>query len=76
MVSILKTFILLSPVIVWCILVWYSFKWEKRYKGKTAEELNAMHYFKKKARNDILLWLSGFIATIIFMLILVFYLIK
>jgi len=69
--SLFKTFILLLPIIVWTILVWYSFKWEKRYKGKTAEELNAMCYFKKKTRNDLLLWLSGFIATIIFMVILV-----
>jgi len=66
-----KTIILLSPIIVWCILVWYSFKWERRYKGKTAEELKAMQYFKKKTRNDLLLWLSGFIATIIFMLLLI-----
>ena len=69
--ALFKTIILLSPVIVWSILVWYSFKWEKRYKGKTAEELNAMQYFKKKTRYDLLLWLSGFIATIIFMVILV-----
>jgi len=71
METLFKTIILLSPIIVWGILVWYSYKWEKRYKGKTAEELNAMHYFKKKTRNDLLLWLSGFISTIIFMLILV-----
>ena len=69
--ALFKTVILLSPIMVWSILVWYSFKWEKRYKGKTAEELNAMQYFKKKTRYDLLLWLSGFIATIIFMVILV-----
>jgi hypothetical protein len=65
-----KMAILLSPIIVWSILVWYSFKWEKQYKGKTQEELIAMNYFKKKKRNDLLLWLSGFIATILFMLLL------
>ena len=44
--------------------------WEKQYKGKKQEELVAMNYFKKKKRNDLLLWLSGFIATIVFMLLL------
>ena len=70
METICKTIILLSPIIVWSILVWYSFKWERHYKGKKPEELVAMNYFKKKTRNDLLLWLSGFIATIIFMLLL------
>jgi len=70
METIFKTIILLSPIIVWSILVWYSFKWERHYKAKKPEELVAMNYFKKKTRNDLLLWLSGFIATIIFMLLL------
>ena len=70
MEKLFKTIILLSPIIVWSILVWYSFKWEKQYKEKKPEELVAMNYFKKKTRNDLLLWLSGFIATIIFMLFL------
>ena len=70
MEKLFKTIILFSPIIVWSILVWYSFKWEKHYKGKKPEELAAMNYFKKKTRNDLLLWLSGFIATIIFMLLL------
>ena len=69
--DLVKTIILFSPIGAWSILVWYSFKWEKRYKGKKPEELNNMNYFKKKKRNDLLLWLSGFIATIIFMMILV-----
>jgi hypothetical protein len=55
---------------MWIILVWYSFKWDKQYKGKKPEELVAMNYSKKKKRNDLLLWLSGFIATIVFMLLL------
>ena len=70
METIFNTIILLSPIIVWSMLVWYSFKWERRYKRKKQEELVAMNYFKKKTRNDLLLWLSGFIATIIFMLLL------
>jgi len=71
MKDLIKAIILLSPVIAWSILVWYSFKWEKKFKGKKHEELIAMNYFKKKARNDMLLWLSGFIATILFMVLLV-----
>jgi hypothetical protein len=70
METLIKAFFLLSPIIVWSILVWYSFKWEKHYKGRSPEELAAMNYYKKKKRNDLLLWLSGFIATIIFMLLL------
>ena len=70
MEKLFKIVILLSPIIVWSMLVWYSFKWEKQYKGKKQEELVAMNYFKKKTRNDLLLWLSGFIATIVFMLLL------
>jgi len=70
MEKLFKMVILLSPIIVWSLLVWYSFKWEKQYKGKKQEELVAMNYFKKKKRNDLLLWLSGFIATIVFMLLL------
>lgn len=66
-----KAIIFLSPIIVWSLLVWYSFKWEKKFKGKGPEELNKMNYFNKKRRNDFLLWLSGFIATIIFMMFLV-----
>ncbi len=71
MKDLIKAIILLSPVIAWSLLVWYSFKWEKKFKGKKHEELIAMDYFKKKTRYDLLLWLSGFIATILFMLFLV-----
>jgi len=70
METLFKTIILLSPILVWSILVWYSFKWEKQYKGKKPDELVSMNYFKKKKRNDLLLWLSGFVATIVFMLLL------
>jgi hypothetical protein len=68
--DLIKAIILLSPIIVWSILVRYSFKWEKNYKGKKPEELVAMNYYKKKKRNDLLLWFSGFVATIIFMVLL------
>jgi hypothetical protein len=70
METLFKTIIFLSPIIVWSILVWYSFKWEKKYKGKKPEELAAMNYFKKKVRYDLLLWFSGLVATIIFMVLL------
>ncbi len=66
-----KAIILLLPIIAWSILVWYSFKWEKKFKGKKPEALIEMNYFKKKRRNDLLLWLSGFMATIIFIVLLV-----
>ena len=62
---------MLSPIIAWSLLVWYSSKWEKKYKDKKYEELVEMNYFKKKMRNDLLLWLSGFIATILFILLFV-----
>jgi hypothetical protein len=69
MKNLIKAIIILSPIIAWSILVWYSSKWEKKYKGKKYEELVEMNYFKKKTRNDLLLWLSGFIATILLMLL-------
>ena len=53
------------------MLVWYSFKWEKKYKDKKHEELIEMNYFEKKKRNDLLLWLSGLIANILFIALLV-----
>ena len=63
--------IMLSPIIAWSLLVWYSSKWEKKYKGKSHEELIEMDYFRKKTRNDVLLWLSGFVATILLILLFV-----
>jgi hypothetical protein len=69
MKNLIKAIIILSPIIAWTILVWYSSKWEKRYKGKKHEELVEMNYFRKKTRNDLLLWLSGFIATLLLMLL-------
>lgn len=71
MEKLIKTIIFLSPIMAWSLLVWYSFKWEKKYKGKNYEELIEMNYFKKKTRNDMLLWLSGFVATILLMLLFV-----
>jgi hypothetical protein len=71
MKNLIKAIVILSPIIAWSILVWYSSKWEKKYKGKKYEELIEMNYFKKKTRNDLLLWLSGFIATILLMLLFV-----
>ncbi len=62
---------MLSPIIAWSLLVWYSSKWEKKYKDKNYEELVEMNYFKKKMRNDLLLWLSGFVATILLILLFV-----
>lgn len=69
MEKLIKAIIMLSPIIAWSLLVWYSSKWEKRYKDKNYEELVEMDYFKKKMRNDLLLWLSGFIATILWILL-------
>ncbi len=71
MEKLIKAIIMLSPIIAWSLLVWYSSKWEKKYKDKKYEELVEMNYFKKKMRNDLLLWLSGFIATILFILLFV-----
>jgi len=71
MQNLIKAIILLSPIIAWSMLVWYSFKWEKKYKDKKHEELIEMNYFEEKKRNDLLLWLSGFIATILFIALLV-----
>ena len=71
MYNLIKVIILSSPIIAWIMLVWYSFKWEKKYKDKKHEELIEMNYFEKKKRNDLLLWLSGLIATILFIALLV-----
>jgi hypothetical protein len=67
--KLIKAIILMSPIIGWSLLVWCSSRWEKKYKGKGYEELIEMDYFRKKTRNDLLLWLSGFAATIIFILL-------
>jgi hypothetical protein len=69
MEKIIKAIIMLSPIIAFGILAWYSFKWEKKYKGKSDKELTEMNYFEKKSRNDTLLWLSGLVATILFILL-------
>jgi hypothetical protein len=69
MEKLIKAIIMLSPIIAWSLLVWYSSRWEKKYKDKNYEELVEMNYFKKKMRNDLLLWLSGFVATILFILL-------
>lgn len=71
MEKLIKAIIMLSPIIAWSLLVWYSSKWEKKYKDKNYEELVEMNYFKKKMRNDLLLWLSGFVATILLILLFV-----
>jgi hypothetical protein len=71
MQNLIKAIILLSPIIAWSMLVWYSFKWEKKYKDKKHEELIEINYFEEKKRNDLLLWLSGLIATILFIALLV-----
>jgi len=69
--KLIKAIIMLSPIIAWSLLVWYSSRWEKKYKGKKYEELVEMDYFRKKTRNDVLLWLSGFLATILLILLFV-----
>jgi cytochrome c-type biogenesis protein CcmH/NrfF len=64
--QVIKALILFSPVIAWSLGVWFVARWDKRYKAKDVEELERLDYFKKRSRINLLLWFSGFIATILF----------
>jgi hypothetical protein len=64
--KVVRALILFSPVIAWSLCIWLVAIWEKKYKSKKVEELERLNFFRKKSLINLLLWLGGFIATILF----------